>query len=76
MNTPTILNDRERLQTVLAALNVAMDAHKDIIASDHPEAAKLRDYVFQFIGKLHRERQRLERAITKASLDKKAKNHG
>ena len=73
MNTPSTINNSEGLEKVLIAAKLAMNAYEHIIGLDHPEAAKLRDHALNSIGKLNRERRRLEALVAKARINKKAK---
>lgn len=69
MNTsPSVIALRDRLQTVLAGVNVLIDTYKDIINSDETETSQLRDYCFNGLGKLHRQKKLLEKHITKMSV--------
>lgn len=73
MNTPNTITNSEGPEKVLIAAKLAMNAYEHIIGLDHPEAAKLRDHVLQSIGKINRERRRLEAVVAKAAVNKKAK---
>lgn len=73
MNTSPTVNNSEGLEKVLIACKLAMNAYEHIIGCDHPEAAKLRDHALNGVGKLNRERRRIERLIAKASVAKKTK---
>lgn len=73
MNTPSSINNSERLEKVLIAAKLTMNAYEHVIGLDHPEAAKLRDHVLQSIGKINRERRRLEAIVAKAAVNKEAK---
>ena len=73
MNTPISINNAEGLEKVLVAAKLTMNAYEHVIGLDHPEAAKLRDHALNSIGKLNRECRRLQAAIAKAGVNKKAK---
>lgn len=73
MNTPKTITKSEGLEKVLIAAKLTMNAYEHVIGLDHPEAAKLRDHALQNIGKINRERRRLEAVIAKASVNQKAK---
>lgn len=73
MNTPNTITNRDGLEKVLVAAKLTINAYEHVIGLDHPEATKLRDHVLQSIGKINRERRRLEAVVAKATVNKKAK---
>lgn len=73
MNTPNTITNSEGLEKVLVAAKLTLNAYEHVIGLDHPEAAKLRDHALNSVGKLNRERRRLEALVAKASVNKKAK---